>query len=67
VVVHIEQLGELFDVPITLTLQYGDKKAVDVVIAVTERLTDVRVPLAGALRGVDVSKDDGSLAEIVRN
>jgi hypothetical protein len=67
VVVHIEQLGELFDVPITLTLQYADKKAVDMVIAVTERLTDVRVPLAGALRGVDVSKDDGSLAEIVRN
>ena len=67
VVVHIEQLGELFDVPITLTLQYADKKAVDVVIAVTERLTDMRVPLAGALRGVDVSKDDGSLAEIVRN
>ena len=67
VVVHIEQLGELFDVPITLTLQYADKKAVDVVIAVTERLTDMRVPLAGALRGVDVSKDEGSLAEIVRN
>ena len=28
---------------------------------------DMRVPLDGTLRGVDVSKDDGTLAEIVKN
>jgi Peptidase family M1 domain len=67
VVLHVEQIGELFDVPITVSLQYADRKPVDVAVAVTERLTDVRVPLAGTLRGVEVSKDDGSLAEIVRN
>jgi hypothetical protein len=66
-VVHVEQVGELFDVPITLSLQYADRKVIDVPVAVTERTTDVRVPVGGTLRGVEVSKDDGTLAEIVRN
>jgi peptidase M1-like protein len=67
VVLHIEQVGELFDVPLTLSLQYSDRKNVDVPVAVSERTTDVHVPLAGSLRGVDISKDDGTMAEIVRN
>jgi hypothetical protein len=66
VVLHVEQLGDLFDVPLTLSLQYADKKPVDVTMAVSERDTDLRVPLAGTLRGVDISKDDGTLADIVR-
>jgi len=36
-------------------------------MAITERDTDLRVPLAGTLRGVDVNKDDGTLAEVVKN
>ncbi len=35
-------------------------------MAVSERETDMRVPLAGTLRGIDISKDDGTLADIVR-
>jgi aminopeptidase N len=66
VVVHVEQLGELFDVPLTLSLQYADKKPVEVAMPIRERETDLRIPLTGTLRGVDVSKDDGTLAEIVR-
>jgi aminopeptidase N len=65
-VVHVEQVGEVFDVPITLSLQYADRKSQDVTMAVTDREVDLRVPLAGALRGVDVSKDDGTPAEIVK-
>jgi hypothetical protein len=65
VVLHAEQTGELFDVPLTVTLQYSDKRA-DVIFPVTERTSEMRVALAGALRGVEVSKDDGTLAEIVR-
>ena len=67
VVVHVEQVGELFDVPLALTLRYADRKAFDLVVPVTDRVAEVRVPLAGVLRGVDVNKDDGTLAEIVRN
>jgi hypothetical protein len=66
VVLHVEQIGELFDVPLTVSLQYADKRPVDVTMVVTERETDLRVPLAGTLRGADISKDDGTLAEIIR-
>ena len=66
VVLHVEQLGEIFDVPVTLTLQYADRKPVDVLVAVTDRAVDHRTPLEGVLRGVDVSKDDGTMAEIVK-
>jgi len=66
VVLHVEQLGEIFDVPVTLTLQYADRRSVDVVVAVTDRVVDQRTPLEGVLRGVDVSKEDGTMAEIVK-
>ena len=67
VVLHVEQVGELFDLPLTIAMQYADRKTTDVPIAVTERVTEVRVPLAGTLRGIDISKDDGTMAEIIRN
>jgi len=66
VVLHVEQIGEIFDVPLTLTLQYADRKPVDVLVPVTDRTVDHRTPLEGVLRGVDVSKDDGTMAEIVK-
>jgi hypothetical protein len=65
-VLHFEQSGELFDVPVTVTVQYADRKAADVVVPVTDRVVDFRVPLTGPLRTIDVSKDDGTLAEIAR-
>jgi len=62
-VLHAEQIGDVFDVPLTVTLQYTDKRSVDVVMPVTERSVDVHVTLTGTLRGVDI-KEDGTLAEI---
>jgi len=62
--VHVEQVGELFDVPITVTLQYSDRKWVDVVIPVTSRSADQRIPLTGTLRGVDFNHDESSLADV---
>jgi hypothetical protein len=66
VVLRVEQIGEVFDLPVTVTLQYSDRKPVDVLIPATEQIVERRVPLAGMLRGVDISKDDGMLAEIVK-
>ena len=66
VVLHVEQVGELFDVPLTVRLQYADKK-VDVIVPVSERVTDMRVPLAGTLRGAEVSRDDGTMVNVVKN
>ena len=63
---RVDQIGDLFDLPVTITLQYADRKPVDVVVRVSEQTVEQRVPLAGVLRGVEVSKDDGTLAEIVK-
>jgi hypothetical protein len=67
VVLRAEQIGELFDLPLTVTLQYSDKKPVDVIMPITEQATELRVPLAGTLRGVEVSKDDGTLVDVVKS
>jgi hypothetical protein len=64
--VHVEQLGEVFDVPVTLTLEYTDRKKADVVIPVTEHVVDTRIPLAAALRDVEINTGDGTLAEFVK-
>ncbi len=66
VVLRVDQIGDLFDLPVTIALQYADKKPVDVVVRVSEQTVEQRVPLAGVLRGIEVSKDDGTLAEIVK-
>jgi aminopeptidase N len=63
---HVEQEGELFDIPVTFTIAYSDRPSVDVVMPVSERITDLRVALGGTLRSVEASKNDGTLAEITR-
>ncbi len=67
VVIHVEQVGDVFDVPLTVMLQYADKREGRVIVPVTERVVDVPIALTGTLRGVEVSKDDGTLAEITKN
>jgi hypothetical protein len=67
VVLHVEQIGDLFDVPVTVILQYVDRKPVEVIVPVSERSTDHRVTLTGTLRSADISKDDGTLAEIAKS
>jgi Peptidase family M1 domain len=67
-VLHVEQLGDdIFDFPLVVSLQYADRKAVDIVIPVTARSVEKRVPLAGTLRGIELNKDAGTLAEISKS
>ena len=67
-VLHVEQTGEeIFDFPLVVSLQYSDRKAVDVTIQVTDRSVEKRIPLAGTLRGVELNKDAGTLAEISKS
>jgi hypothetical protein len=68
VALRVEQLGdELFDIPVVVNLQYTDRKSVEVMIPVTDRAVEMRVPLTGTLRGVDIVKDVGTLAEIAKS
>jgi aminopeptidase N len=66
VVLRFEQTGDIFDLPVTVTLQYAEGRPVDVVVPIWDRVVEARLPLRGALRSVDISKDDGTLAEIGR-
>jgi aminopeptidase N len=66
IVVRIEQAGELFDLPVTVTLQYADRTAEQVIVPVWERVSEMRFRLQGALRAAEISRDDGTLAEITR-
>jgi aminopeptidase N len=61
--VHVDQLGEVFDVPVTLTVEYADRTKADIVVAVTDRAVDRRIPLSGPVRRVDINTDDGVLAD----
>jgi hypothetical protein len=69
-VVRVDQLrtsaeGPLYDVPLTITLNYADK-TVENVIAVTEATVEKRIPLAGALKNVDVNDDGAAIAVVSR-
>jgi len=66
VAIHLEQMGDLFDVPVTVSIDYGEKKHRDVVVPLTERRADINVPLDGALRNVDITVDDGALLTIAK-
>jgi aminopeptidase N len=63
-VTHFEQMGDVYELPVTVTLNYADRRSVDVIVPVTDRSVDTRVPLRGPLRGVEVNKDGAALATI---
>lgn len=63
---HFEQLGTAFDLPVTVTLGYTDRRETRIVVPVTESIVDVRVPLDGTLRAAEVSRED-TMADLVRN
>jgi hypothetical protein len=67
IVLRIDQTGDLFDVPVAVQLLYADRPPVQVIVAVGDRTTELRVPLAGTFRRADINRDDGALAEVQRN
>ena len=65
VVLRFEQDGDIFDLPVTVTLQYADRRV--------GRTSSSRSPTgrstcgcrsSGPLRSVEISTDDGTLAEV---
>lgn len=61
-----QQQADLFEFPLTLSLEYADRPAGTVTIPVSERVTETTVPLAGTLRQAEVDRDEGLLAEMQR-
>jgi hypothetical protein len=65
-IVRFEQVGEVYDVPVTVTLLYADK-AVEQVAVVSEAAVEKRFPLSGALRGIEINSDNGALGHFERS
>jgi hypothetical protein len=55
---RFEQPGEAFDVPITVTLDYADRPPATLVVKLKDKLTELRVPLAGLLRRAEIDRDE---------
>jgi hypothetical protein len=66
-ILRIEQSGDIFDLPVAVTLRYTDARSTDVVMRVRERVAELRVPLEGTLRVAEISKNDSPLAHILKN
>ena len=66
VVLTFEQKEEPTDIAIAVTLQDGSGAARDVIVRLSERLTEHRVPWTGQLRSATVNADHGALVRIVR-
>lgn len=65
VVVRFEQIGERFEVPITVTLKHG-QTSTDVTVPVAEQVTTHRIPTKTPVRSVGVNEDDAAPVVFVR-
>ena len=64
VVLRFEQQGESFELPVTVTLEYRRGPDESVVAHVAGEVTEVRLPLRGELRNVEVNDDRAALVVI---
>jgi aminopeptidase N len=65
VVVRIEQIGERFELPVTVTLKHA-ASSTDVTIPVVEQITTQRIPIPSPVRSVAVNEDNAAPAIFVR-
>lgn len=59
--VRLQQDVGLFDLPVTVTVQYRDGSRSEVVVPLTERVTEQRLPLRGAVNKIVVNADSAAL------
>ena len=53
----------IFDVPVTVTLQYADGHMQDVVVPVTDAHVEQHIPTTGPVKDVQVNRDSASIAK----
>ena len=61
-----EQMGEVFDVPVTATVQYADGTSEDVVVSLTEAAGTHTLTPRSAVKSVELNRDDGALGHFER-
>jgi hypothetical protein len=63
---RFEQTGEVFELPVAVTLTYGDGTATDHLVVLDAAAVEARLPLRGPLRSVSVNGDEAALARFDR-
>ena len=58
--------GEAVDVPITVTIAYVSGATEDIVIALSDQVTERKLPLKEAVRSITANADNGALVEVER-
>ena len=66
VVVRLEQSGDVYDVPITVTVTTTDNRTIEEVVALTEATLERRIPVSGSVRSVELNADHGALGVFER-
>ncbi|MET0213524.1 MAG: M1 family aminopeptidase, partial [Vicinamibacterales bacterium] len=64
VAIKFEQIGEVAQVPITVTLTYTNGETESVIVPVTSKVVERTLPVKGTLRKVDANEDNAALVEI---
>jgi aminopeptidase N len=67
VTVLLEQPGDVFDLPVTVTVVYADGKREDHLVLLTESRVEHTVPTNRRVRQVQVNGDYAAVAEFERN
>jgi aminopeptidase N len=63
VVVRFEQPGALlFDVPVTVTLTFGNGRTQEVMVPVGEARVEQRIPTSAPVRQVEINRDHAAIA-----
>jgi hypothetical protein len=64
--VRFEHRGNVAPLPVTVSILYADGRTEDVIVPVTERVVERRLPLLGPVRSIEANRDHAALAEISR-
>ena len=63
VLVQFDQDSRIvFDVPVTVTIQYADGRLQDVVVPVSDAHVEQRIPTSGVVRDVQINRDSAAIA-----
>ncbi len=63
-VLTFEQVGRVFELPLTVTLRYTDDTSADQMVALSQQTTEVRIPLKTRLRGIDINRDGRTIVDL---
>jgi hypothetical protein len=66
-VLRFEQVGAVFDLPVTVTIDCVGRPPVNVPVRLTEQISETRIPLrGGALRQAYVNRDEFTIGDFTR-